>query len=80
MTTVEITDEQYTAAIERLDRVYGADASEITEMIEAVRDEGIVHGVKVTGSDIYGETHACPADCVGCMTERIADAITKAVS
>ena len=65
------TEEDYTAAIERIDRAYGSDAeSFIFELIETVRDDETIHDT---------EDGKCVADCVGCLSERIADAVTRAV-
>jgi hypothetical protein len=47
------------------------------EMIEAVRDEETVHGVYEMTTDT--DDPDCVPDCVGCLTERIADAVTRAV-
>jgi hypothetical protein len=75
-----ITEEDYDNAIDRLSLIFGSDASELVEMIEAARDEDIIHNSEVAGSDEYGETHECTEDCVGCLTGKIADVVTRAVN
>lgn len=76
----EPTEEEYDAAVETLVRVYRGDADELISMIETTRDEEIVHDSMVTGGDVHGPTIECAEGCVGCMTERIADAVTRAVN
>ncbi len=75
----EITEQEYTAAIETLDRVYGGGASDLMEMIVAVRDQEIVHRID-EATATRGDDWECVPDCGGCMSERIADAVTKAVN
>jgi hypothetical protein len=69
----ELTDEDYTAAIEKIDAVYGQPAAELMELIESVRDEEIVHFASL-------ETGRCVEDCAGCLAERIGDAIARTVN
>jgi hypothetical protein len=65
--------EDYTAAIEKIQAVYGSDGGDFVSVLETVRDEETIH---TTGYEARG----CVPDCVGCLTERIADGITKAVN
>lgn len=74
------TNGEMTDAVETLVRVYRGDADELVGMIEAVRDEEIVHDTEVTGSDAHGPIYTCTEDCVGCMTIRVADAVTRVVN
>ena len=67
----EPTEVDYNAAIEKLARVYGEDTSQLAEMIETVRDDVTLH-------DVDGPGHL--STCIGCMTEMIADAVTRAVN
>jgi hypothetical protein len=67
------TEADYTAAIERLDEVWGSGANQLIGIIETVRDEETVH----TTDNEAGE---CVDDCRGCLVERVADAVTRAVT
>jgi hypothetical protein len=69
-TATEITEEQYTAAIERIDEAFGS-VQGLVDVLEAVRDEETLHTTD-------NEANECVDDCVGCLTERIADAVTRA--
>jgi hypothetical protein len=71
--TTEITEEDYNAAIEKIQAVYGQDGEDFVSVLETVRDEETIHKVGY-------EARGCVPDCVGCLTERIADGITKAVN
>jgi hypothetical protein len=70
-TTKMPTEEDFTAAIEKLDATYGGDAEAFISIIETVRDEEAFHDV---------EDGKCIEDCMGCLTERIAVAVTRAVT
>jgi hypothetical protein len=65
--------EDYNAAIEKIQAVYGSDGGDFVSVLESVRDEETIHKVGYAA-------RGCVPDCVGCLTERIADAITKAVT
>lgn len=67
----ELTEGEYTAAVAKLDRVYRHDVNELTSMIEAVRDDQMLHET---------EGGKCVSDCVGCLTGKIADAVTRVVN
>jgi hypothetical protein len=69
------TEGEYTDAIEKLDDAYGGDASQLMEMLEDVRNDVILHD-----TELAGERYECRHDCKGCLTERIADAVTRAVN
>lgn len=74
-TTTELpTEGEYTDAINTLEAVYGSDARELVEMLEDVRNDIILHDARS-----FPETE-CLEDCKGCLTERIADAVTRAVN
>lgn len=74
MTTTETpAEEDYNAAIEKLVAVYGSDADAFVSVIETARDEETVHTTD-------NEAHQCVDDCMGCFTERLADAITRAAN
>lgn len=61
-TTTEITEDDYTAAIEKLDEVYGS-AEGIIGIIEMARDEEAIHFV----DEVTGE---CIDACNGCLRSR----------
>jgi hypothetical protein len=68
------TEKEFTSAIEKLDEVYGSTAEELIELIETVRDEETVHTTEARDAFVHTD------DCTGCLTERIADAVTRAVT
>jgi hypothetical protein len=68
---VRLVGEDYNAAIEQLHLVYGPDAEPFISVIETVRDEEIFH---------EGPHQEFTDGCVGCLTWRIADALTRAVN
>jgi hypothetical protein len=71
-TTAKIpTDEEFNAAIEKLEAVYGSDADPFVSVIETVRDEETVHDAS---------HQEFTEGCMGCFTERLADAITHAAT
>lgn len=74
------TEGEYTDAINTLNKIYGYDADQLVSMIETARDDVMFHDKQVTGGTIRGATVECTEDCVGCMTGRIADAVTRAVN
>lgn len=65
------TEDEMTAAIEKLDEVWGSGADQLIGLIETVRDEETVH---TTDGEV------CLDDCDGCLTDRIAIAITRAIN
>jgi hypothetical protein len=69
------TEAEYDATIEKLDDAYGGDASQLMEMLEDVRNDMILHDAKPSGSH-----RPCLEDCMGCLTERIADVIVRTVN
>lgn len=72
-TAPELTDEELTAAVDRLTDVFRGDLDPLAELIENYRDEEIAH---LTDNQA-GE---CVDACTGCLAERIAEAVTRAVT
>jgi hypothetical protein len=66
------TEAEYNTAIEKLSAVYGAAVDEFVELIETVRDDETFHTTDRS-------TRECVGDCKGCLSERLADAVTRAV-
>lgn len=66
------TEEDFAAAIERLDQVYGSTAGELIALIETVRDDETLHVID-------NEARECVDDCTGCLTEGLALAAVNAV-
>lgn len=67
-----LSEENFEAAIVRLDEVYGSVAEHLIGLIETVRDDETLH-------DRPGGSSTCGEGCAGCLSERIADAVTRAV-
>ncbi len=64
------TKGEYNDAIDKLDAIYGDDADALMSMISTTRDDELFH-------DLNAEQDGL---CVGCMTEVIAVAVTRAVN
>lgn len=64
------TDDEYDAAIEALIAMYGSDADPFVSLIETAKQEETVHTTD-------NQANECADDCMGCFTERLADAITR---
>lgn len=63
------TNEEYDAAIGRLIAMYADDSEPFVSLLETVRDEEQFHD---------GHHEEFVDACMGCFTERLADAITRA--
>ena len=73
-TSQVLTKGEYNDAMETLSDVFGDDdAGYLIELIQAVRDRETDHTTD-------NELNECTDDCVGCLAETIADAVTRAVN
>ena len=64
------TKGEYNDAIDKLDAIYGDNADALMSMISTTRDDELLHDSNAEQDGL----------CIGCMTETIADAVTRAVN